>query len=301
RVCGEWPIAETTCADWWAEAAPGEEGASSGATQACYDYHQAVAAMMEGDDRLAHCAHSIGQEDAAGNAPCTDPAPEEKANGIGCGVGEACILVDGVDGAALASCTDAPSGNTGGPGVNGDSCVDDDNTYWGTEDGGCNTSNLCIELTEGEFSCTSFCDRDHLDICGDYQACAMLLRIEDVGLCFGQCEPFLGAGCDEGESCVFSNVGMTEERQETAFGFCFENSNQGEVATGEPCTPAEAEDDPTSDCAPGHICGAVEQGAPPICIKLCQEDGPEGSDCGEDSQCRTGVFDGLNTIGICTL
>ena len=35
EVCGEW-TAETPCADWWAAAAPGEEGATEGATQACY-------------------------------------------------------------------------------------------------------------------------------------------------------------------------------------------------------------------------------------------------------------------------
>ncbi|MGC6417066.1 MAG: hypothetical protein ACON3Z_08100 [Bradymonadia bacterium] len=73
-TCGDWPVADVSCADWWAAAAPGDEGAMSGASQACYTYHLGVAAMQEegSDMRAAHCAHSIGQADTDGNAPCTD-------------------------------------------------------------------------------------------------------------------------------------------------------------------------------------------------------------------------------------
>ena len=63
-ACGEWPVEDTTCADWWAAAAPGEEGAMSGASQACYDYHLGVAEGLEGDEQAAHCAHALGLEDA---------------------------------------------------------------------------------------------------------------------------------------------------------------------------------------------------------------------------------------------
>ena len=71
-ICGEW-TAETPCAEWWAAAVAGEEGATEGASQACYTYHLEVAATMEeGPMRDAHCAHSVGGTDAEGNAPCTD-------------------------------------------------------------------------------------------------------------------------------------------------------------------------------------------------------------------------------------
>jgi hypothetical protein len=73
RICGDWPAdAEMSCPDWWTAAAPGEAGATEGATQGCYSYHQSVAATMEGDMQAAHCAHSMGMADADGNAPCTD-------------------------------------------------------------------------------------------------------------------------------------------------------------------------------------------------------------------------------------
>ena len=74
-TCGEW-TADISCPDWWAAAAPGTEGDSSGATQACYDYHLNVATTMTDQaDIDMHCAHSMGGTDAMGAAPCTDPEP----------------------------------------------------------------------------------------------------------------------------------------------------------------------------------------------------------------------------------
>ena len=53
-TCGEWPIAETTCTDWWNSSAAGVEGDPSGASQACYSYHFGVAAGQdEGSDARA--------------------------------------------------------------------------------------------------------------------------------------------------------------------------------------------------------------------------------------------------------
>jgi len=75
-TCGDWGNTDVSCADWWAAAAPGNAGDTSGATQGCYLYHLDVAAgSTEQADIDAHCAHSIGGADAAGNAPCTDPEP----------------------------------------------------------------------------------------------------------------------------------------------------------------------------------------------------------------------------------
>ena len=63
-TCGEW-MNETSCEDWWAAAFPGNEGDTTGATQACYWYHLGVAEAQETDeDTMMHCMH------AAGEAPC---------------------------------------------------------------------------------------------------------------------------------------------------------------------------------------------------------------------------------------
>jgi uncharacterized surface protein with fasciclin (FAS1) repeats len=70
-TCGEWPVAETSCADWWAAAPAGEAGAAAGASQACYTYHLDVAASMtEQADIDMHCAHSLGMADMSGTTPC---------------------------------------------------------------------------------------------------------------------------------------------------------------------------------------------------------------------------------------
>ena len=63
-TCGEW-AGDISCDEWWAAAEPGEEGATEGASQACYAYHLGVAASMETEEDVAlHCGH------AAGAAPC---------------------------------------------------------------------------------------------------------------------------------------------------------------------------------------------------------------------------------------
>ena len=69
-TCGDW-AADTDCITWYNMADAGTEGDATGATQACYDYHLAVAASMEEQSMIdAHCAHAIGEADADGSAPC---------------------------------------------------------------------------------------------------------------------------------------------------------------------------------------------------------------------------------------
>jgi hypothetical protein len=54
----------------------------------------------------------------------------------------------------------------------------------------------------------------------------------------------------------------------------------------------------TSNCGPGHLCAALMQGSPAVCVKLCQDDNPEG-ECAEGSSCNK-VFDGFSeTVGVC--
>ena len=70
-TCGEWMM-DTSCEDWWAAAAPGEDGATEGASQTCYGYHLGVAQSMETEEDVAlHCGHAMGA------APCVDPEPTE--------------------------------------------------------------------------------------------------------------------------------------------------------------------------------------------------------------------------------
>jgi hypothetical protein len=63
-TCGDW-TADTPCVEWYDAAAAGEADATSGASQACYEYHLGAAAMSE-DDAAIHCPH------ASGEAVCVD-------------------------------------------------------------------------------------------------------------------------------------------------------------------------------------------------------------------------------------
>ena len=77
-VCTEFPESDvgSDCETWWGAAAAGADGDSSGATQACYDYHLGVASTQTEQDMIdAHCAHAAGLADASGAAPCVDPEP----------------------------------------------------------------------------------------------------------------------------------------------------------------------------------------------------------------------------------
>ena len=69
-TCREWS-SDTSCVDWYSAAEAGTEGDSSGATQACYDYHLDVASGVEDQGEIdAHCSHAVGAADSGGNAPC---------------------------------------------------------------------------------------------------------------------------------------------------------------------------------------------------------------------------------------
>ena len=67
-TCGDWTAA-TACVDWYSAADAGTAGDSSGATQACYDYHLNVA-TTDADADPANGVYSMHCEHAAGAAPC---------------------------------------------------------------------------------------------------------------------------------------------------------------------------------------------------------------------------------------
>ena len=108
-TCGEWMM-DTSCEDWWAPAAPGVEGDSTGASHACYEYHLGVAQVQETEeDTIMHCMH------AAGDAPCVDPEPTGPGACIA-DAGFACnpIVADSCDTAAGEACDGNNPGTNAG-------------------------------------------------------------------------------------------------------------------------------------------------------------------------------------------
>ena len=87
--CGEW-AGETSCQDWYQASTPGPVNATTGASQACYNYHLNVAVQtyLEGDEEgvALHCGHAMGED------PCTDlPTNREQDSFEGSWGGTQCI------------------------------------------------------------------------------------------------------------------------------------------------------------------------------------------------------------------
>jgi hypothetical protein len=163
-----------------------------------------------------------------------------------------------------------------------------------------------------------------------------------MGVCIGECNPFTDEGCGENEQCAFGNVGFNGNRNEVPYGFCYENADPQGLATGQECesnedaciaaceagdmdcrAACEADGSPSSNCAPGHLCSALEEGGPNVCVKLCQDDDTSascmdntgcpasefcndsgqcqaaGSECPDGYRCAVGVFSNIDTVGIC--
>ncbi len=76
-TCGEWDGA-ASCVDWYNAADAGTEGDTSGASQACYDYHLGAAAG-DTDADPANGVYSMHCDHAAGAAPCVDEEPPTAA------------------------------------------------------------------------------------------------------------------------------------------------------------------------------------------------------------------------------
>ena len=214
--------------------------------------------------------------------------------------GDVCIVGDSYDGAVVGLC----EGNAGpnGTAVAGEACTPSDTNYWGT----CGASNLCTQLSEEDpEECVSFCDDYHLDVCGDYQACAFVLAIEDVGLCLGECNIFTQEGCDEGQECQLFNEGVNANDEPVVFGSCVENSFTERVMTGDACEgePIEVDgmmlENPfVSTCPPNHYCGDTTGDGVSTCIAACDPTNVANTGCPEGISCRV-VFDGIEAFGLC--
>ena len=199
-----------------------------------------------------------------------------------CGDDAACILPLGVsdtvayDGQIIGVCDENFA-----PGTRevGEECTVDPNTYFGD----CSSSSVCSIESEGDTTgtCASFCDDYSLDQCTGYQVCSET-RIEDLGICSGACDPYLGRGCGEDEMCVFFNVGQREGQPEAVVGECFDiggdNQPSGEFINPDDTCEAYVPDiegfnNPFpfySNCGPGYYCDSLMQGDPKQCLQLCQ-------------------------------
>jgi hypothetical protein len=69
-TCGEWG-AMTGCEDWYNAADAGTDGDTTGASQACYDYHLSVAAT-DTDADPSNGVFSMHCDHASGDAPCNN-------------------------------------------------------------------------------------------------------------------------------------------------------------------------------------------------------------------------------------
>jgi hypothetical protein len=199
-------------------------------------------------------------------------------------------LIDHIDGLAAATCEEA---DPAGPLGSGEECRPAAANYWGN----CDSDFLCSALAEGDPpTCLPICDRRNLDACNGFEACVEVFRgVVGAGICLGECDVFQGQGCAPDQQCALGNVGATDDRPDQVIGFCQDNPNVGNQQTGEMCM--RDPDTGVNNCAPGHLCQDFGNDFDE-CIKLCQED-TEGGDCPEGYECRTGVFPGLDTVGIC--
>jgi hypothetical protein len=214
----------------------------------------------------------------------------------------ACAFSGVIDGAPTGTCV---SSHASGMGQNTDDCTRGatDPTYWGD----CAANNVCFidDEATGAGTCGSFCADGRSDLCtGDYQACVDS-AIDGLGLCAGDCDIYSNTGCDEGQSCLFSNEGQDATDTLAAIGFCEDNSDIGQVGTEEACVMGQLDvgDDMPFDypflnnCPPGHICIGVAQGQPPICLQMCDQSAEENT-CEGGLTCQ-GLFQGIESVGVC--
>ena len=72
-ICEDWPNVHVDCTEWFASKPEGTPGDSTGATQACYQYHLDMAATMTNVyDVERYCTYAVGSMDDQGNKPCKD-------------------------------------------------------------------------------------------------------------------------------------------------------------------------------------------------------------------------------------
>ena len=189
-------------------------------------------------------------------------------------------------------CIDAANGD----GVQNDVCTPNDQTYWGSCDHG-----LCTSLSEGDDpTCLGFCDDVDRSRCINGSGCARDALGVNLGLCLGNCSPEgwapeenPGPDCGEGQKCDFAFIVQDQAGNPTITGIC--RPGVAQVGTGEECETNE--DTGENNCPGDHLCAAVAQNAPPVCVKVCDQGEGVVHGCPPGFSCLD-VFENDN-IGVC--
>ena len=202
----------------------------------------------------------------------------------GCADGEFCTVYDnaqvGDNVVMLNSCQQGEQGMK----RQGDSCTPADANYWGD----CTAGNLCADVFgDRPTICNGLCD--HLDqtACLGATGCYFgLFKLEGLGICLGECDPFGdAAACGDGKKCEVFNVGLGAEG-EKVLGMCQDGAATKQ--TGEECTADQ--NTGASDCAAGNLCIQIAQGDPPVCIQVCDNDPASTHTCAPGNTCMTGTL-----------
>ncbi|MEZ4468242.1 MAG: hypothetical protein R3F43_28355 [bacterium] len=256
----------------------------------------------------AACA---GADDCADGARCVDLTDQLEGQAFsfcdescnifsqdGCGEGQTCAWtatapsVGNPAEQAMGVCVDAPNG----AGVQNEACTPSDQTYWGTCDHG-----LCTVLSEGDpETCLGFCDDVDRSRCINGSGCARDALGVNLGLCLGECYPEgwaaegePGPACGEGEKCDFAFIVQNQAGDPSVTGIC--NAGVAEVTTGDECEAAAEGNG--SNCPGDHLCAAVAQNAPPVCVKVCEIGEGVAHGCPPGFSCLD-VFENP-AIGVC--
>ena len=92
--------------------------------------------------------------------------------------------------------------------------------------------------------------------------------------------------------CNFRGIGE-QDGNDKPWGVC--GAGAQTKATGEACTLDENTGE--HDCVNGHLCTALTQGGPTVCVKLCEDAEDAAATCPPGFECRTGIFGGDQQTG----
>jgi hypothetical protein len=262
----------------------------------CFPLDEGGLCIAEGEQLIGQECEDI--QDCVAEAICTrisDQVPDTchpvcDPQGDDCLDGERCLALNGDIGACFPACLglfdtetcgqDAwcfPDDEGGlcipaGEGEVGDACEDLND---------CAERSVCTRITDAvETTCTGACDADG-EGCLDGETCLALN--ENIGACFGGCEPFGdGNDCpDDLPRCLpIDDGGPLPER-----GICFVG---GRLPVGTACSREEGVS-PFEQCAPTAVCTPGDDPDTGVCSTLCSPWAPlydEDSGCADGEVCE---------------
>jgi hypothetical protein len=243
--------------------------------------------------RTARCvdysARLAGDAFAFCHAGCDVFAQTGCAEGTTCAVGDVAPSIGDPRRQVLGTCVERPAG----AGAQNQRCQGVPGTDWGN----CRGGHLCRRVQADEPPiCLGVCDDVNRSLCTAGSLCMPEGLGLPMGVCLGDCVIWPGPDdkrCAEGQVCDFAHVGLDQAGERVPGGFCRPGAQLHDV--GEPCIVDVATGG--HSCRQGHICTALEAGAPPECVALCDQrpDGTHG--CPEDQGCVDAFGNG--SIGVC--